>query len=59
MTMLTDELIDALRQVPAKDAQAIVAEARKNYRQQRMERGAAVPLWHVGHKPATDPDTKE
>jgi hypothetical protein len=45
MTVLTDKLIDALRRLPAPDAAAIIAEARR-----QPEAGAPAPLWR-GHKP--------
>ena len=53
------ELIDALSRLPEKDANSIIAEARANDRQQRMERGAAAIRAYLGHTPATDTEPEE
>jgi len=53
------ELIDALSRLPEKDAQSVIAEARKNDRQQAKEHAAAALRQHYGPTRSTDCDDTE
>jgi hypothetical protein len=48
-----DEIITALGQLSEADARDVIAQARKNDQQQRMEAAAKALRRFAGHKPAT------
>jgi hypothetical protein len=52
--MISDALITVLSRISPQAAQAIIAEARRNHRQQRTERAAAMPLWYVAGTTRTE-----